>query len=59
MAAEWCMRRFASKNEIHHLSQENSGVRAGALWPLVQRPDIIFVDSSAQGAVTRSGQGIC
>ena len=40
--AEWCMRRFASKDEIHHVSQENSGVRAGAFWPLVQRPDIIL-----------------
>ena len=29
---------------------KRSGVRAGALWPLVQRPDIIF-DYSAQGAV--------
>ena len=43
--------RFASKKEIHHLSYENSGVRAGALWPVVQRPGIIFVDSSAQEAV--------
>ena len=35
---------------VHHLSEENSGVRAGALGPPVQRPDIIFVHSSAQGA---------
>ena len=48
--AEWCMRRFASTNEMY-ISEENSGVRAGALWSLVQRPDISFVDSLAQGAV--------
>ena len=30
---------------------ERSGVRAGASWPLVQRPDIILVDYSAQGGV--------
>ena len=53
------MRPFASKNEIHHLSEENSGVRSGALWPLVHRPDIIFVDSSDEGAVTRGDQGVC
>ena len=42
-AAGWCMQPFASKKEVRHRSQENSGVHADVIH--------IFVDSSAQGAV--------
>ena len=47
-APECRMRRFASKNEIHHLS----------IWRKFWRACVV-VDSSARGAVKRGGQGVC
>ena len=44
IAGDWCMRRFASKNEIYIICLKK-------ILACVRMPCIIFVDSKAQGAV--------
>ena len=44
IAGDWCMRRFASKNEIYIIYLKK-------ILACVRMPCIILVDSSAQGAV--------
>ena len=41
--AEWCIRRFASKNEVHHLSEENSGGRAAGPQKLIVIVDVCLM----------------